>query len=457
MKSVHINEFINKRVHFVGIGGISMSGLALILKQRGYTVTGSDIRTSQSTDCLEANGVKVYMGHDAANAAECDLLIYTASISAENPELVYAREHDIPTMDRGMLLGQIMQAYNNCISIAGTHGKTTTTAMISTVFELTKQDPTIHIGGVLPLIGGSIKPGGKDYFITEACEYVESFLKLSPTCIVLLNIDMDHLDYFRDLDHIISAFDRFADKLPADGYLLGYGDDPNVRRVLKGRVCETFGMQEGNTWTAQNVSYDVSGCTHFDVYREDAFITHVSIPLLGEHNCLHALAAVAVAVHYGIDAAQAGASLAEFVGADRRFQHKGDFNGAKLIHDYAHHPSEIASTLANARYMAPKRIWCIFQPHTYTRTKALFDEFVHAFDEADVLVLTDIYSAREPFDPTVSSKMLAEAIAARGKKVIYEADMSRIAEMLKKDVGTDELVITMGAGSINQLDDMILK
>jgi UDP-N-acetylmuramate--alanine ligase len=400
--------------------------------------------------------VEVFIGHKAENVANADLFIYTASIAADNPELVYARETGIPTMDRGTLLGQIMQGYTNGISVAGTHGKTTTTAMISTIFELLNTDPTIHIGGVLPLIGGSIKPGGKDYFITEACEYVESFLKLFPTCIVLLNIDKDHMDYFRDLEHIISSFGCFADLLPEDGYLLGHGDDHNVRRVLAGRRYETFGLAEGNTWVAKNLTYDREGYTSFEIYREGSFMARVKYPLLGEHNCLHALAAVAVACHYGLDAQQAADALAEFRGADRRFQFKGMLNGARVIHDYAHHPSEIASTLANVRLMAPEKVWCVFQPHTYTRTKALFDEFVHAFDQADRLILTEIYSAREPFDPTVSSEMLSDAIAARGRDSVCIAAMEEIAQMLKEQVGPGEVVLTMGAGSINQLDDLLL-
>lgn len=455
---MHIKDFKAGHIHFVGIGGISMSGLALILYKNGYKVSGSDINDGSQITKLRENGIKTFIGHKKENVIGSDLVIYTASIKEENPEIIFARENNIPLMDRGTLLGQIMDSYSNSIGISGTHGKTTTTSMIATIFELADYNPTIHIGGVLPLICGSVKCGGNNYFITEADEYVESFLKLSPTCVVILNIDMDHPDYFRDLSHVESAFRKFADKLPKDGVAFGLGDDPNVLEIIKTHNHITFGFGDNNDWIAKTINFNnASGYGEFDAYKKGEFISHVKLSVPGEHNCLHALAALAVSDYYGIDPKAAAAYLTQFYGADRRFQHKGIVNGAKLIHDYAHHPAEIIATLQTAQCLPHNKIWCVYQPHTYSRTKSLFDYFLNAFDFADNLILTDIYAAREVNDGSINSELLANALKEKGKDVVYESDLNKISEFLKSNVKSGDIVLTMGAGNINNLDELLLK
>jgi len=459
LSSIHIDSFAGRHVHFIGIGGISMSGLAEILKMKGFTVSGSDLKATPITERLRHNDIKVYIGHTAQNVKDADLVVYTAAVKEDNPELVETIRQGIPSIDRASLLGQIMESYEYSIGIAGTHGKTTTTSMLSVILDKAGLDPTILVGGELDAIGGNVRIGQSPYFVTEACEYVGSFLKSRPYMAVILNIDMDHVDYFRDIEHIYQTFLEYARRVPESGYVIGCNDDPRVKRIMGEVKCRTvsFGLEPGADWTARDICYDEMGCASFNVIRHDYDMGKCKLKIPGRHNILNALAAAAAAYALGVSADTIIEGLLDFNGTHRRFEIKGKTEkGAVVIDDYAHHPTEIKATIKAALNYPHKRIWCVFQPHTYSRTKQLFDEFTEAFWGIDHLVIADIYAARETNTEGIHSKDLADAIRRKGMDCIYIDGFDGIASYLKQNTEAGDLIMTMGAGDIYQVADAIV-
>lgn len=449
-----------KRIHLTGIGGISMSGLAEILASQGYMVTGSDMRSSTITAKLEKMGIRVTIGHQPENVTGADLVVYTAAVRQNNPELTAAAQIGIPCIDRATLLGEIMKKYHESIAVSGTHGKTTTTSMISMILLEEGLDPTIHIGGELSAIGGTTRIGSSDYFVAEACEYTGSFLKFYPYLAVILNIEYDHADYYKNFDEVKEAFLGFAKLVPEDGCLLVNGDDPSAMDILNQVSCRkiTYGLKNQQyDWSASNISFDDMGCATYTLIHRNKPVAEIRLKVPGIHNVGNSVAAVATGVLMGCSLTTAVKALQKFSGTGRRFELKGVSEGVTVIDDYAHHPSEVAATLKAAQNCAHSRIWCVFQPHTYSRTKYLMDEFETAFNEADTVVLTDIYAAREVDTGEVNSKMLAEKISAAGKKVFYIKEFENIAEFLDKHTESGDLVITMGAGDIYKVGEMFLE
>ncbi|MBE5860401.1 MAG: UDP-N-acetylmuramate--L-alanine ligase [Butyrivibrio sp.] len=450
-------------VHFIGIGGISMSGLAVILKDRGFTVTGSDRSESESVISLENAGIKVFIGQTANNideAGQIDFVVYTAAISSDNPELLRAKELGIPMLSRAELLGQIMTHYHLPIAVSGTHGKTTTTAMVSKILLAASMDPTISIGGNLKDIGGNVRIGASKYFVTEACEYTNSFLHFFPGIGIILNIDADHLDFFKDLDDIRHSFREFARLLPADGYLVVNNEIPNLSYITEGLKCNiiTYGFDETADYYATDITYDDFGNAFFYINRKNKGKFKVSLKVPGKHNVSNALASCACAECFDIEEDQILQGLSSFTGTGRRFEYKGNVDGLTIIDDYAHHPTEIKATLSTAKNYPHKTLWCVFQPHTFTRTKALMDEFANALLLADKLIIADIYPARETDNLGISSRTLKEKIESLGHECYYFPSFEEIEKFLLQNCTKDDMLITMGAGNVVDIaNDLIGK
>ncbi|MDO4632929.1 MAG: UDP-N-acetylmuramate--L-alanine ligase [Eubacteriales bacterium] len=444
-------------VHFIGIGGISMSGLAQILLDRHFTVSGSDRSETELTRQMTEAGAKIFYGQRASNIEEgTDLIVYTAAIHPDNPEFAEGVARQIPMLTRAELLGQLMENYQTSIAVAGTHGKTTTTSMLSHILLEADTDPTISVGGILPAIHGNIRVGGSNVFVTEACEYTNSFLSLSPKIGIILNIDADHLDFFKDLDDIRHSFAKFAQLLPEDGVLIIHNGIPQLEKITEGLSCKVVTYGEGGDYAAANLSYDEYACASFDLMHKDTCIGHFSLSVPGIHNVENAIASLAAADLMNIPAEQMQAGIASFHGTDRRFQFKGELGGVTIIDDYAHHPTEIAATLKAAQNRPHQTLWCVFQPHTYTRTKALMDEFAEALTLADKVVLADIYAARETDTLGVSSALLAEKIAALGTEVHYFPSFDEIENFLLQNCSKGDLLITMGAGDVYRIGEHLL-
>ena len=450
-----------KNIHAIGIGGIGLSAICEILLSRGYNVTGSDMKESEMTNKLAQMGARVFLGHRAENADNADVLIYTAAISQDNPELVRARERGIPCLSRAEMLGYLMSEYDNSIAISGTHGKTTTTSMVSLIMENAGLDPTILVGGNLGEIGGNCQVGRSQYFVTEACEYVDSFLSLKPKIEIILNIDSDHLDYFKDINQIVRSFDKFAHLVPEDGVIIAYDANPFVNQAVSGlNNVITFGLGTNCDYSGVNVAFDENGMPGFDVYHDGQFLAHVDLSVPGEHNVLNALAAFACSHTLGVDAKVIADTLHSYEGTERRFDIIGTTsNGVKIIDDYAHHPTEIKATLSATKNVPHNELWVCFQPHTYTRTLALFDEFADAFEEADHLILAEIYAAREKNIYKVTSGQLMERIKEKHpeKDVVFIDNFDDIAKCISEKASKGDMVITMGAGDIYKVGDLLLE
>lgn len=450
----------NSHIYFIGIGGISMSGLAEILKDRGCQVSGTDIKESNVTKHLESLGITIHYGHRAENITDdIDLVVYTAAIHPGNPELEAAKEKQIPLMDRARLLGHIMEEYQYSVAVAGTHGKTTTTSMVSEILLEAEKDPTITVGGILPAIHSNVKIGHSPYFVAEACEYFDSFLQFTPLVGVILNVEADHLDYFKTLENIRRSFHAFAQRIPAGGLLVLNASIAHFEEMEENLHCavETFGLEENACWQARNIVHEPDGKNSFDVYYQGEFYTSVHLDIPGEHNITNALAAVVSAHFLDIPAEVCARGLSHFTGVDRRFQRKGEKNGITVIDDYAHHPTEIMATLSAARNVRHNKLWCVFQPHTYSRTKNLFDEFGRAFGDADEIIVADIYAARETDDGTISAAMLAERIAEEGRNAQYVGDFAAIRQYLETHCQTGDLLLTVGAGDVYKIGEEFLK
>ena len=451
-------------VFFCGIGGISMSGLAEILASRGFTVSGSDRQSSALTDALSAGGIRVLIGQKAENITpDLDLVVFTAAIHPDNPEYRRAKELGIPALTRAELLGEIMRNYACSVAVSGTHGKTTTTSMISEILLVAEEDPTISVGGILKTIGGNVRVGHSDYFVAEACEYTNSFLSLYPKIGIILNVDADHMDFFKDLADIRHSFRRFAQLLPEDGTLIINSDIDDYQELTEGLACRviTYGSDRNRSdYYPVNIRYDELShptftCCHRIPSGGHTQLLQLQVP--GEHNVYNALAAVAAADLLGVDRARTAAALSAYGGTNRRFEFKGEVNGITIVDDYAHHPTEIRATLRAAAQMKKDRVVCIFQPHTYTRTKAFLDEFAAALSLSDVVILADIYAARETDTLGVSSALLAEKIAALGHKdVHYFGSFEEIEQYVLKNCRKGDLLITMGAGNVTDIGPALL-
>lgn len=436
-----------KHVHLVGIGGVSMRPLGLVLQGMGMVVTGSDMNSSVSTDELIAKGIRVSIGHAAENIEGADCVIRTAAAHNDNPEIAAARSAGIPTFERAQAWGVIMQAYKNAVCIAGTHGKTTTTSMMTHILMEANFDPTVMIGGNLPLLGAGHRVGDGDTIILESCEYCDSFLNFFPTLAVILNVEADHLDYFKDLADVQKSFRQFAQL--STGGIVANGDDPHVRQTLEGMDYLPFGLQPDNRVTAKNISED---WRRFDVYCDGEFYCHLELKVIGRHNALNALAAAGAAWILGVPGAAVTAGLATFGGAQRRMQFKGVCNGADIYDDYAHHPDELAATIAAVRSLDYKRMIVAFQPHTYSRTTALFDDFVRELRKADHVVLAEIYAARERNTTGISSMDLAKEIPGS----VYCETLPEVTEYLKNIATDGDIILTIGAGDIYKAGEAML-
>ena len=449
-----------KHVHCIGIGGIGVSAIAEILKSQGYTVSGSDMKKSDVTERLLYQGIKVCQGHAAENIEGADLVAYSAAVSPENPEIVAAKEKGIPVVTRAEALGSLMSEYGTSIAVSGTHGKTTTTSMVSLIMENAGLDPTILVGGNLGEIGGNCQVGYSQYFVTEACEYVDSFLSLKPKIEIILNIDSDHLDYFKDINQIVRSFDRFAKLVPNDGLIIAYDANPFVNQVINGLDnVITFGLNEKCNYYGKDIRFDENGMPGFDVYKNGEFLIHVDLSVPGEHNVLNALAAFACCHTLGVSEKTIADTLHGYSGTERRFDIIGTTrSGVKVVDDYAHHPTEIKATLSATKNVPHNELWVCFQPHTYTRTLALFDEFADAFTGTDHLILAEIYAAREKNIYKISSQQLMEKIKEThpDMDVCYIDNFEDMAKYLKENTSKGDMVITMGAGDIYKVGDLLL-
>ena len=447
-------------VHFIGIGGISMSGLAEILLKEGFTISGSDNKESALTDHLEGMGATVFYGQKAANIIDgIDIVVYTAAIHEDNEEYQAAVQKGLPMLTRAELLGQLMKNYETPVAISGTHGKTTTTSMLSHILLESEMDPTISVGGILKAIGGNIRVGNSGVFVTEACEYTNSFLDFFPRIGVILNIEEDHLDFFKDLADIRHSFRRFAELLPEDGVLVINGDIEDLDELTEGLPCEVvcFGMDSSRDYSATNILHDEWGDASFDLVKNGEFIDRIALSVNGDHNVQNALAAIAAADKMGVPVEAIKKGLKSFSGTDRRFELKGQVNGITIVDDYAHHPTEIQATLKAAKHYPHKEIWCIFQPHTYTRTKSLFDEFVEALTLTDHVILADIYAARETDTLGISSKNVADALKDKGSDAYYFPSFQEIEDFCMERCQKGDLLITMGAGDVVNIGEELLK
>ena len=446
-------------VYFMGIGGISMSGLAEILMDEGFTVSGSDAHSSELTKHLEAKGALVYYGQKAENIKDgIDVVVFTAAIHEDNPEFIEVKRRGIPLLTRAEFLGQMMKNYKNAIAISGTHGKTTTTSMVTDIFLAAENNPTISVGGILSSIGGNIRVGGPDYFVTEACEYTNSFLSFYPTMAVILNIEADHLDFFKDIDDIRQSFCRFAEKIPAEGTVIINSTICNYTDIVKnvrGKIV-TVGKSKDSDYSADDITYDEFARPTFDLYIKGVKSDRVTLSVEGEHNVFNALAAIAVAAESGIALDTIKKGLLKYTGTNRRFEKKGVLKGITIIDDYAHHPQEIEATLKTARNYPHKRIWCIFQPHTYTRTKSLLPQFAEALSLADCVVLAEIYAARETDTLGVSSGDIASILEEKGNAVWYLPTFDEIENFILENCTQGDLLITMGAGDVVKIGEALL-
>lgn len=444
-------------IHFIGIGGVSMSGLASICLERGDKVSGSDSFESDATHRLQEHGAKIYIGHHEENISnDIDLVVYTAAIRHDNPELVKANELGIKILNRAVFLGQLMERHTNGIAISGTHGKTSTTSMVSTIYVHAGLNPTVSIGGNLKEIGGNYRIGQGDYFITEACEYVDSFFSLYPKYAIVLNIEHEHIDYFKTLEQVIQSFRNFSSHVLPDGRIIANGDDKNVRLALENFPNVVFfGFDSKNDCVISNVNILPFG-SKFTLSidgKEHDFHIHV----IGNFNILNASAAILCAYYNGIEPSIIKEGIFSYHGVGRRFERKGRFLDADIFDDYAHHPSEVRATLSAASQLQKNRLITIFQPHTFSRTFSLMDEFEKSFDDTDILLLMDIYPSREIDTGYVHSKDLLKRLEGRNLKVHYLKNNAEVISYLKEHTEPNDIILTMGAGDVNKIADTLLE
>ncbi len=459
MYKIDFNTKLN--VHFIGIGGISMSGLAEILLKAGYKVTGSDMKASEITDKLSDMGALINIGQYASNITDdIDLVIYTAAIKETNEEFAAARDKQIPMLTRAELLGQIMDNYRYSVAVSGTHGKTTTTSMLSYIMLDADVDPTISVGGMIDAIGGNIRVGTSDYFVTEACEYTNSFHAFKPYISIILNVDADHLDFFSGIDEIAESFHTFATKTPETGTVIVNGDMEYYDTVVRNLKCNivTFGENPENNYSAKNIRFDDFGHPTYTLLIDGKEITDITLNVFGKHNVYNSLSAIAASTALGISMEMIKEGLLHCKGADRRFQYKGTIlDNVRVMDDYAHHPTEISATLNAVKNTSYNELWCVFQPHTYSRTYALLDDFARALHVCDHVIVADIYAAREKDTGLVSAKELADKIASYGTDAFYLPSFTDIENYLLKNCKKNDLLITMGAGNVDSIGNELIK
>lgn len=439
-----------KKIHFVGIGGAGMSAIAKILVEKGYEVTGSDLQESAILNRLRDLGAQIFIGQRAENIAQAEAIVVSTAISPDNPEVVAAKQRNIEIFHRSDVVAYLLNNADG-IAVAGAHGKTTTTSMLSVALDHAGLEPTIIIGGEIAYLGSNAKLGQGKYLVAEADESDGSFLKLRPKIAVVTNIENDHMDYYGTMENILKAFKEFLHNLPQqDGLAVLCFDNENIRNIASELECSyiSYAIDNAADYRAANIETN-GAATSFDVYKGDAVLGRIKLRVPGRHNVLNALATVVVSLKLGLDIEAINAAFECFTGANRRFQTKGELNGVWVVDDYAHHPTEIGVTLAAARQTRPQRLICVFQPHRYSRTKLLAEEFGRCFDAADLLVLTDIYSAGEAPLAGISGRTILEKVEAHlGKKVEYIENRADVAAYLKSIAKAGDLIITMGAGDI---------
>ncbi len=443
-----------KHVYMVGIGGISMSGLAEILKKWGFTVSGSDSNSSLQTEHLEKNGIHVNIGQVASNITSAiDLLVYSAAIKKDNPELVKAKELGILCVERGNFLGEITKLFTNTIGIAGTHGKTSTTSMVAGAFLEDNRDPSIQVGAYLDTIDGNYRVGNSEYFIIEACEYCDSYLNFHQKSAIVLNIDNDHLDYFGTIDNIEKSFRKYVALLPEDGYLILNRDDEkcyNLRNYTKAKVI-TVGSSDVADWTFKNVTFDDDGFASYDVYHFNENKGNIKLKVAGMHNVFNSLCCIALCNSYGITVETVNRALSKFHGASRRLEYKCLLNGAKVYDDYGHHPTEIMATVQGIKNKKYNESWVVFEAHTYSRLLTHLKEFAQSLIHFDHIIIIDIYAAREINQFNVTEEDLIKEINKLGKKALHISDNEEVINYLKNNVKEGDIVLTLGAGNVTKI------
>lgn len=449
-----------KTAFFIGIGGISMSAFAELLQSLGFTIKGSDRTKSKITKHLEDLGIEIVYEQSSKNITpDLDFVVYTSAISQSNPEFRRAKELGIPMMGRASMIGQVMKNYTTAVAVAGTHGKTSTTSIASHIMLEADMDPTISVGGILPAIGGNLRIGRSKNFITEACEYTNSFLHFFPTIGIILNIEEDHLDFFQDLDDIRRSFRKFAELIPENGTLIINSDINDYKEITDGLSCRvlTFSTEDKNAdFYADDISYDEFGRGSFTLVKSGKKADRYQLEIVGRHNISNTLSCLALSSLFAIPPQTVQSALTKYKGTERRFELKGEYNGATIIDDYAHHPTEITATLASARNYPHNKLWVAFQPHTYSRTREFLHEFAESLSAADHVLLADIYAAREPDPGDISSKDIEELIKKSGNSATYLGDFDSIKKFLEKNLATGDLLITMGAGNIVEVGEALV-
>ncbi|MVB11933.1 UDP-N-acetylmuramate--L-alanine ligase [Caprobacter fermentans] len=443
-----------KKIHFVGIGGSGMCPIAEILFHQGYQLTGSDISESDTLERVRSYGIPVFMGQKAENIDGAELVVYTAAVKPDNPELVAAREKNIPTVERSVMLGMVARRYENAVAVSGTHGKTTTTAMITQILIGAGKDPSAVIGGKLPLIGGNGRVGHSDTIVCEACEYVDTFLQLHPAISVILNIDNDHLDYFGTVENTIRSFHQFAEQ--TSRLLVVNGDNKNAMKAvegLEGKEILTYGFDKENDYYADEICNTLRAREKFVVYRKGEKLAEVTLSVPGKHNIYNALAAFAVADHLGIEPKVIAENLHQFTGVHRRFELLGEYGGVTVADDFAHHPTEIAATLTAAKQMGFSRVWAVFQPHTYSRTYMLLDDFAKVLQIADRVVLSEILAVRETNTYHIYAKDLADKIPG----CVWFKTFDEISDYMLEHAKDGDLILTLGGGDVYKCANLIVK
>lgn len=457
MQTPNIKDYMGKHIHMIGIGGSSMSGLAEMLLLKGYKISGSDNNSSVNINKLRDLGADITIGHFAKNVEGADLVVYTAAILPDNIERVQLKKLGIPNIERAVLLGQLMEGFKKAICVCGTHGKTTTTGMIAQVFYECNTDPTIHIGGVVDVIGGSTRAGKSDLFIAEACEFKESFLQMHPSIAVIMNIEEDHLDYYKDIEDIERSFLKFLNLLPKDGLAIGCGDDKRVVSLLEKipQRSVSFGTSSSNDWQAANIHFDNMGCAEFDVVFKGEKKANLKLSVPGKVQVTDAIGCIACAVETGLDLDDTIKSLSNFIGVHRRFELTGEYDGVEVYHDYGHNPAEMAQVLETAAMRKHNRLWAVMQPHTYSRVKRLFKQYIPCTHAADITLVTDIYAAREKDPGDIHAMDIVNAMKEQNTNVEYTASFDDTEKYLTEHWQPGDVVVTLGCGDINKLNIQI--
>lgn len=449
-----------KHIYMSGIGGISMSGIAEILKSWGYDVSGSDSNKSNQTDWLESKGIKVNIGQVAENITDIyDLFVYSAAIKCDNPEMIKAKELGIPTIERGEFLGELTKLFKDTIGIAGTHGKTSTTSMVAGAFLEANLDPSIQVGAVLKMLDGNYRVGNSDYFVIEACEYCDSFLNFHQRSAIVLNIDNDHLDYFKNIDNICRSFQKYVSLLPGDGYLVLNRDDEKcyeLRNYTKAKVI-SVGSNDKADWYYKDVVFNEEGFATYDAYKKGEKKGSISLKVAGLHNVFNSLCCIALCDAYSIDIDIVASSLLKFTGASRRLEYKGMINGAKIYDDYGHHPTEITATINGIKNKKYNKSWVVFEAHTYSRLAEHLNEFADSLKDFDHIVITDIYAARETNTYNIHEEDLINELKKYNKEAIHISDYDEIVKYLKNNVKENDIVLTLGAGNVTKIASKLVE